>query len=565
MFNQNDPYSYTKYYTLYIANHLIGRLTLDYRVALYNDVQAFDDHSVQQEPNQQFYVHCTQRISITNTFAGAIGPNDIGTESPELKESFNNYPALIESVVLVEPRDGLKIELLDFSPKTVNTAVQTSQSNGATKDSNNSSTTTSTTGSSYSQSSTYGVSVSVGNMYGLTVSAENTFAASKEKSSSNSDGQSSSVGNSSGMSESMSIKDWGSYASVNPVTASPTWVFGQEYPWNAIECKYSNGVKNPAPSFITNDQNQIQLLISPTMQENLYQGNVLYPPSELSMYGLTFITKSSWRVYIDNSTSSKITIGNHIYYFTASHLFIPSTDDGEVSSYVPAVYMDETEWELTCDKDGKSIPDFTFDLNIMGLDPIGVNTNIAVVGFTPSKFIPSAQITTQGSAATLPQKFKTIAPTNDLIIENSSEYVDSSVESGFSVSQSCLSASWKNTYSQYKVSLYFKVTDLVQEYTLYIKHWVGQQTGVMLKIVINQDTTNSIERYVDALEGQGGGDNLLKLSLRDLDFASINYHDFLQLGLNSIEISILPATSSGDSPEGTCVYQIRAISIKRNT
>ena len=43
----------------------------------------------------------------------------------------------------------------------------------------------------------------------------------------------------------MSVKDWGSYATINPVYLYPTWVFGQEYPWNAIDCRYATGATYP--------------------------------------------------------------------------------------------------------------------------------------------------------------------------------------------------------------------------------------------------------------------------------------------------------------------------------
>ena len=95
----------------------------------------------------------------------------------------------------------------------------------------------------------------------------------------------------------------------------------------------------------------------------------------------------------------------------------------------------------------------------------------------------------------------------------------------------------------------------VSDYTLYIKNWITQSTGVTLSIVVNGDTTNTITKTVDALEAEGGENNLLSIALRDLDFASINYHDFLQLGLNSVQITMQPQANTN------CTYQIRAMSI----
>ena len=182
----------------------------------------------------------------------------------------------------------------------------------------------------------------------------------------------------------------------------------------------------------------------------------------------------------------------------------------------------------------------------------------AIVGFLPSKFIPPAAITPPATTATLPLAFKTIAATNDLMIENATDYGNLTT-SGFSVSQANLTASWSSTQDvPYTLILYFKVIDSVNEYTLNIKHWVTGTTGVQLTLVINGDTSNTITKYVTALEGEGGDNNLLSIALRALDFASIDYHDYLQLGLNSIAITIAPVDGNWSADSG---YQIRAISI----
>ena len=196
----------------------------------------------------------------------------------------------------------------------------------------------------------------------------------------------------------------------------------------------------------------------------------------------------------------------------------------------------------------------------MGLDPLGVNSSSAIVGFLPVKFIPPATITPPATSATLPLKFKTIAATNDLMIQNATDY-GSLTTSGFSVSQASLTANWSSTQNiPYTLVMYFKVIDSVSEYTLNIKHWTTQATGVQLTIVINEDTSNTIIKYVTALEGEGGDNNLLSIALRDLDFASIDYHDYLQLGLNSISIKMEPINDNWSSD---CGYQIRAVSISQ--
>src|SRR4029077_2676588 len=169
-------------------------------------------------------------------------------------------------------------------------------------------------------------------------------------------------------------------------------------------------------------------------------------------------------------------------------------------------------------------------------------------------------ITPPATAATLPPKFKTIAATNDLMIQNATDY-GSLTMSGFSVSQASLTANWSATQNiPYTLVMYFKVIDSVSEYTLNIKHWTTQATGVQLTIVINEDTSNTIIKYVTALEGEGGDNNLLSIALRDLDFASIDYHDYLQICLNAISIKMEPINGDWAS---NCGYQIRAVSVSQ--
>jgi hypothetical protein len=102
------------------------------------------------------------------------------------------------------------------------------------------------------------------------------------------------------------------------------------------------------------------------------------------------------------------------------------------------------------------------------------------------------------------------------------------------------------------VSLDFKIIDTTVPYALFLKHWNTTSTGCALTIVINGITT--ITRHVDAMEGEGGDANLTVVSLRNLSYASINYHDYLQLGHNHIDITIV-----ADDPGAG--YVLRAVAI----
>jgi hypothetical protein len=122
-----------------------------------------------------------------------------------------------------------------------------------------------------------------------------------------------------------------------------------------------------------------------------------------------------------------------------------------------------------------------------------------------------------------------------------------------------LTATWdKDNSGALTITLYFKIIDSVSNYVLYIKHWLTKATQVSITCVINQNDNNQLIKYVTALEGEGGDNNLLELALRNLDFTSVNYHDYLQLGLNSVSLTIVPLTASDAQ------YQIRAVSVEKS-
>ena len=122
-----------------------------------------------------------------------------------------------------------------------------------------------------------------------------------------------------------------------------------------------------------------------------------------------------------------------------------------------------------------------------------------------------------------------------------------------------MTATWdKDNSGALTITLYFKIIDSVSNYVLYIKHWLTKATQVSITCVINQNDNNQLIKYVTALEGEGGDNNLLELALRNLDFTSVNYHDYLQLGLNSVSLTIVPLTASDAQ------YQIRAVSVEKS-
>jgi hypothetical protein len=80
---------------------------------------------------------------------------------------------------------------------------------------------------------------------------------------------------------SMSMKDWGSYVQFDSAGLTPTWIWGQEYPWDLIQFRN-----------VENDY----VVLPPYVVDRLYDGTQVYPPSELSLFGVDFVSKVAWLV-----------------------------------------------------------------------------------------------------------------------------------------------------------------------------------------------------------------------------------------------------------------------------
>lgn len=97
----------------------------------------------------------------------------------------------------------------------------------------------------------------------------------------------------------------------------------------------------------------------------------------------------------------------------------------------------------------------------------------------------------------------------------------------------------------------------MDDYNLFIKNWKTGTLGFQLSIDVNG---NKITKYVDSREGEGGENNFLSVSLRNKDFSSIDYHNYLLLGFNTITITITPIGGTVDSGSQ---YHMRAISVEK--
>jgi hypothetical protein len=573
MFKKKDPNSFTKYFRLFNGapqsnnnggyNNQIGYLVADYHVIPYEDVEVKDINSFASKGKRQFILHCTQRIVIYNDAFQTLNPIHF-SDSVNGSGIFENYPVLIKTLITVAPKSqsGFTIQLLDYSPKTINTKVAQSGSSNIGITGNESSSISNTVGSSTSQTNSYATSVGVnggffGDLFtgGASVTHSSGHSTTNSSYNSQTNGSSSSFGTSNDQSntDSMSIKDWGAYGIVNPETQEPAWFFGQEYPWDAITCTLTDGTINPTSKDNPNAGNQIRLILPIDMRNRLYDGKSLYPPSQLSMFGINFVSKAVWLLSADYSqigVSSDIELMHTVNYKSASH----NLTLGDNGNAVAAVYVDKVPTLLRSEENKDSLSE-SLNLMIMALDVLGLPNKPAIIGFIPKKFIvnPSAGA------------FKIISSANTLMIEDTTNYGDSYPASKFfSTSETALTATLTTAPpNPLSITAYFKVVDTVNDYKLYLKHWkmgTTGTTGIKLTITINGDSNNSIIKYVDTSEAEGGENNLLIIALRDQNYASVDYHDYLQLGLNSIQLTIEPI----DGQYGAnCGYQIRAISIEK--
>jgi hypothetical protein len=499
-----------------LVKSTIGMTVISYEIRRYTDLRNL-------KTNGAYQILCTQRVVIPNPKPPA--PNG------DAPRSFDDYPAILVSELRFV--DG-PAEILSYFPRTLNSAVSISHSDSdsATKAASRQT----TSGSSSSTSNSYGTHASIG-FFGealtgeVGVSSEHSQGSERSRSAATSSDTSSSRQQS--VSDSMSVKDWASYSYLGVAKdgrdSSLTWVWGQEYPWNVILYKTGAASGGPLPLFV---------------KKLLSDDNRALPPSELSQYGIDFTMTALWI-----ATGQTAVVKHTMDYYTASHGINGTTLTAKIDEAIPFYYTSDS-----------------LDLCRYALDPIGETAAapVPIVGFVPRQFllppVPAAKDKPD------PKRFRITATGNNLLIDDITNYekdkfTPNDKGAGFTAGETALTARFTEHCPSLTMRLSFKVTDTGNVYKLFLKHWKLHDVGVRLTIVINDDTANAIELYVDAREAEGGGANVSAIALRDLNYGSVDYHDYLRLGLNEIVITAAPISSSSGATE--CEYQIRAISIER--
>lgn len=489
----------------------IGKTIINYEISRYRDVKNLVE-------TNSYIVTCTQRIIIPN--------ENIYELSPGVVNSFQDYPALLRTKI--KPFAGsheATFSLIGYSPKTLNTSILSDHSNMATD--GGAFTRQHTTGSSTAQTNSYGGSASVGfSPEGLTGGGSANYEHSTTKTQSIEDGTTVAKNHDDqhSISNSMSIKDWGSYAVVNTDNLTASWVWGQEYPWDVIQ--YRSVDENgdiELPQFV---------------KDRLYDGKQIYPPTQLSLFGIDFVAKATWLIVPEkgNFKPFEIRFQHEIEYCKGSHRLDKSNlsqdADSEQTSASPKTKLLATLTTLP-----NPIVVISDDLNcdLLSLDPITElgSSNGAVVGFAANKF----------EAEPAPGKmFKIVSGSNNLRIAGR----------GFD-------APMKTNFSDgpVEMTVSFKITDDENDYTLFLKHWKTSTVGCLIKIKINGVEESVMTKHVDSRETEGGENNLMSIVLRNKDYSASDYYDYLKMGLNTISISV----SAETEPSVDCGYALRALAI----
>lgn len=461
---------------------------------------------------KSYRVSCMTRVRVPGSGTQHLNPNS--------GDGFKNYPLMLSIAAAIKNLDAGEFKLLDYSPKTVNTGIQLSS--GENSGSSSSFSQQRSVGSSTSSTNSYGVEMSVGAMMGEpmgSVGGNFSHSNTREASSSLATGFETNKSSASSSGAAMSIKDWGGYASSDPASLAMTWIFGQEYPWNGIRDRYTRDttgdkVRIELPDFVAKR-------LFDTSDTNAAQP-IPYPPSELSLFGIDFTTKVEWLIPLSSCVEiSGLLIEHGLGYTRGSHY--------RSNGIYTVAEMDSTPSLLSLD----SPP---LDLILLGLDPITLSDpeGTAVIGFFRKQFLvpPSP-----GAVARI------VSNANNLYV----------TANGFSEP---MRATVSGT-TRASLKIQFKIVDPYQPLNLNLKHWKNSGSGCRLDFKFNDDDDTVVTVYVDAREGEGGTDNTLQIQLRNNQYDSIDYHDYLRLGMNEIVMTISPIGDSADP----AAYEIRALSI----
>ena len=513
-----------------------GTASLRYEVRAVNDLRNLGFRRL-------YLVSCVQRITLPNKYDSS----EAAKYYPFQYSSTTGYEDYL-ALLTCNTQLSKVATLVSYFPKTLNSAVNSSTHS----DDGKSSTITHQTmqGSSTSETNTFGVNLSGGLQGGPegptptgSIGGDYSHSKTTESSSSTTDGTEAGSNRQTGVDASMSIKDWCAYAFIDAAKSTPSWIWGQEYPWDVV--KFGNNEKGNTPQLPTVILDRL-FDRDPASSDTKPAYIRANPPSQLSLFGIDVTMKATWIIELPASLADQCLVISHdLQHMRASHHL--TYDDTKAINGVAATLGPALSFS--------SLSSPIIDLTVLGLDPIlnAAPTNGAVVGFAPGKFLVDPR----------DGRFKILSEANNLQVSGA----------GFKFDAATPGSPMQATNGA-ELWVEFKVLDATEDYTLFLKHWTGGG-GCKIEVFVN-DTSGMVvkqgepvplgtppapsvgvpvlTRYVNAAEGQGAENNLMAIKLRDTDYSSADYHDYLRRGHNLIEVRITPMSSGAK-------YALRALAI----
>ena len=475
---------------------LFGKSINEYQIYRRTDISNLSN-------TKGYFVSAKQRFIIPNLNSYSVGSSST--------DSYTNYPAILENKTSLAINNSGVARISHIFPRTLNSSVTISSS--STSETASSVTHQDTSGSSTSNVNTFDVNANVGFFgdsptgdLGLSYSHSWVRGTSNEASSGGVDTASSNTA----FSNAMSVKDWSAYSQLSNDNLSLSWVWGQRYPWDVILYNHATtGDDVSLPDFV---------------KDRLISDKLILPPSELSLFGLDFTAQAAWVIEFPDGIedSETLEISHETTTYSASH----SVTDGNVAATLQSS-REASSAKYTTD---------TLDLSTYSLAPIADYSaeNNATIGFRVDEFVYSPSKSTD--------KFKILSPTHDLQVTGT----------GF---DSVMVSTFKSDTS---IEIYFKITNVYIDYTLMMLHWLEGQNDAQIQWTIN-DVHTGVKRLDRVSSGENQATSTL-ISIRNRDYESLNFHDYLKIGLNKIEIKIVPV-GDGDT-KTSATYTLSSVTIR---
>lgn len=468
-----------------------GKTLITYQVQRFRDVANLTSEFA-------YLVTLMQRVIIPNPTAYIPGPSSL--------TGYTNYPAIMQNAVSLEASNNPEIVLRNIFPRTLNTQVSSSQSGNNGTDQSKS--VANTSGSNQSTVNSYGVSVSHGfsgltPMHSTTTQSGQSFTSGTMQSSSTAN--TASTSQNVGASNSMAIKDWSSYGITDQTGVNPSWLFGQTYPWDVLLYNQA-GPDNTInlPTFVV--ANLFDVDADGT-------SGIVLPPSQLSQFGIDFTMTANWLLLYNQpiTTPETLTFTHTTTLYTATHIASGTVSPG--TSPITATLQNGTAASTA------TISPPVLQLSNYGLSPV-VRTSVAsdsAIGFSVANWTIAP--TSQRGAC------RVVSPGDTLQVD--AVGFDESMTSDFSAATT-------------QVTLTFKVADHNLRYTLSLMHWLATANSpVNVAWSVNDKGSGTV--VVEAVRGEGAQGNTSVIGLRNLDFSSASFHDYLIVGTNTVTLTITPA------------------------